>query len=64
MPLSTDTQAAAAQETSDGTLVGRNTTSKVGFFGTTPIVRPILAPGATTAQIVAALQALGLTQPA
>ncbi len=63
MPLSTDTQAAAAQETSDGTLVGRNTTSKVGFYGTTPIVRPILAPGATTAQIVAALQALGLTQP-
>ena len=63
MPLSTDTQAAAAQETADGTLVGRNTTSKVGFYGTTPIVRPILAPGATTAQIVAALQALGLTQP-
>ncbi len=63
MPLSNDTQAAAAQETADGTLVGRNTTSKVGFYGTTPIVRPILASGATTAQIVAALQALGLTQP-
>ena len=63
MPLSTDTQPAAAQETADGTLVGRNTTSKVGFYSTTPIVRPILAPGATTAQIVAALQALGLTQP-
>lgn len=64
MPLSPDTQAAAAQETSDGTLVGRNTTSKVGFYGTVPIVRPILASAATGPQIVAALQALGLTQPA
>lgn len=63
MALSTDSQAAAAQETPDGTLVGRNSDSKVGFYGTTPIVRPILAGGATTAQIVAALQALGLTQP-
>ena len=62
MALSTDSQAAAAQETEDGTLVGRNPNSKVGFYGTTPIARPILASGATTAQIVAALQALGLTQ--
>ncbi len=61
MPLSTDTQAAAAQETPDGTLVGRNATSKVGFYGTTPIVRPVVASGATTAQIAAALAALGLT---
>lgn len=64
MAISTDTQACAAQETPDGTLVGRNTTSKVGFYGTTPIVRPILASAATTVQIVAALQALGITQPA
>lgn len=61
MPLATDTQAAAAQETTDGTLVGRNTTSKVGFYGTTPITRPVVASGATTAQIAAALAALGLT---
>lgn len=61
MPLGTDTQAAAANETSDGTLVGRNTTSKVGFYGTVPIVRPVVATGATTAQIAAALAALGLT---
>lgn len=62
MALSTDTQAAAAQETADGTLVGRNTTSKVGFYGTTPIPRPLVATGATTAQIAAALAALGLTR--
>jgi hypothetical protein len=61
MPLATDTQAAAAQETPDGTLVGRNTTSKVGFYGTTPIVRPVVPTGATTAQIAAALAALGIT---
>ncbi len=61
MALSTDTQAAAAQETADGTLVGRNTTSKVGFYGTTPIPRPVVAAGATSAQIAAALAALGLT---
>lgn len=61
MALATDTQAAAAQETADGTLVGRNPGSKVGFYGTTPIVRPVVATGATTAQIAAALAALGLT---
>ncbi len=63
MPLSTDTQAAAAQETPDGTLVGRNTTSKVGFFATTPIVRPTITvanSGAGTAGGV--LVALGLAQ--
>lgn len=62
MPLATDTQAAAAQETADGTLVGRNADSKVGFYGTTPVVRPLVATGATTAQIAAALAALGLTR--
>jgi hypothetical protein len=62
MPLATDTQAAAAQETSDGTLVGRNADSKVGFYGTAPITRPVVATGATTAQIAAALAALGLTR--
>lgn len=63
MALATDTQAAAAQETADGTLVGRNADSKVGFYGTTPVVRPVLASAATGPQIVAALTALGLVKP-
>lgn len=60
MALSTDNQAAAAQETADGTLVGRNSTSKVGFYGTTPIVRPQVASTPTAQGIVDALKALGL----
>lgn len=61
MPLSTDTQAAAAQETPDGTLVGRNSTSKVGFYGTTPVVRPTVpATGATVQNVVDALAAVGV----
>jgi hypothetical protein len=62
MPLATDTQAAAAQETSDGTLVGRNADSKVGFYGTAPITRPILPTTAAAAQIAEVLAALGLTR--
>lgn len=61
MALSTNSQAAAAQETEDGTLVGRNTTSKVGFYGTTPVVRPALP--ADTAGVIDALVALGLVEP-
>lgn len=49
---------------SDGNMVGQDANDKVGFFGTAPVAQPVLAPGATTAQIVAALQALGLTRPA
>lgn len=60
MALPTDTQAAAAQETADGTLVGRNSTSKVGFYGTTPTVRPQVAATPTAQGIVDALKALGL----
>lgn len=63
MALATDTQAAAAQETPDGTLVGRNETSKVGFYGTTPIVRPTISvanSGAGTAGAI--LVALGLAE--
>lgn len=60
MALSTDTQAAAAQETADGTLVGRNTTSKVGFYGTTPVTRPQVAASPTAQGIVDALKALGI----
>lgn len=61
MALSTDTQAAAAQETEDGTLVGRNSTSKVGFYGTAPVTRPnvpLTTPDAD--DIITALLALGL----
>lgn len=60
MALSNDTQAAAAQETADGTLVGRNSTSKVGFYGTTPTVRPQVDATPTAQGIVDALKALGL----
>ncbi len=60
MALSTDSQAAAAQETPDGTLVGRNSTSKVGFFGTTPVTRPQVAASPTAQGIVDALKALGV----
>jgi hypothetical protein len=62
MALATDSQAAAAQETADGTLVGRNSDSKVGFFGTTPVARPALPTDA--ASIIAALVALGLVKSA
>lgn len=63
MPLSTDTQAAAAQETADGTLLGRNANSKVGMFGTTPIPRPTVpATGGTVQQVIDALAALGAVQ--
>ena len=64
MALSTDTQAAAAQETADGTLVGRNTTSKVGFYGTTPIVKPTIPASPTAAQVAAVIVALGLANQA
>ncbi len=64
MALSTDSQAAAAQETADGTLVGRNTTSKVGFFGTTPVGRATVTgskgSNAALTSLIAALVAQGL----
>lgn len=63
MALATDTQAAAAQETADGTLVGRNSTSKVGFFGTTPVVRnatPFDLSSGTVADLATILAAYGL----
>lgn len=62
MALSTDTQAAAAQETADGTLIGRNATSKIGFFGTTPAVQPaaLSLASVTAAQLATALASLGL----
>lgn len=64
MALATDTQAAAAQETADGTLVGRNSSSKVGFYGTTPVVKPTVTgskgSNAALTSLIAALVAQGL----
>lgn len=62
MALSTDTIGAAVQETADGTLVGRNAASKVGFFGATPVVRGAawdISTG-TVAELAAILAAYGL----
>lgn len=63
--LAIDTQNsvyAAAPGSVDGTLVGRNTTTPVGFFGATPVTRPgpISISTGTVAQVVTALGALGL----
>ena len=51
---------AAAPGTDEGTLVGRNTTTKLGFYGTTPIAKQTIPTAATGTQIAAALAALGL----
>lgn len=62
--LAVDTQNtvnAAAAGSKEGTLVGRNATTPIGFCGTTPIVRPTITAlnsGAGTAGAV--LVALGL----
>lgn len=64
MALSTDTQAAAAQETADGTLVGRNADSKVGFYGTTPVTRVELASDAALPDVIDALVSYGLVTQA
>ncbi|WP_329762625.1 hypothetical protein [Stenotrophomonas maltophilia] len=62
MPLSSDTVAAAATENPDGTLLGRNADSKVGFFGATPAVQPaaLSLASVTVAQLATALASLGL----
>lgn len=62
MAISKDTIGYAVPETSDGTCVGRNAGSKVGFFGTTPAVQPAALSLATVtaAQLATALASLGL----
>ena len=45
-------------DTDDGQVVGVKATSKIGFFGTTPVAQP--AAPTDAASIIAALQALGL----
>jgi len=46
----------------DGTLMGQAPDDKIGFYGAVPAVQQVLAAGATAAQIVDALTALGLTR--
>ena len=46
----------------DGTMLGQGPDDKISFNGATPIVQPVLATGATTAQIAAVLALLGLTR--
>jgi hypothetical protein len=46
----------------EGNMTGQDPQDKIGFYGTTPIVQQVLATGATAAQIVAALTALGLVR--
>jgi hypothetical protein len=46
----------------DGSSLGQSPSDKIGFYGAAPIAQQVLATGATTAQIVAALAALGLTR--
>lgn len=46
----------------DGNSLGQSPDDKISFHGATPIVQQVLAAGATAAQIVDALTALGLTR--
>lgn len=51
---------AAAPGSDEGTLVGRNADTPVGFFGATPIPRPAIPASPTAEDIAAVLVALGL----
>lgn len=53
----------AAPGTSGGSELGRDTTTAIGFAGTVPLEIPILTSASTTADIVAALTALGICRP-
>lgn len=46
----------------DGTSMGQDPADKIGFYGAVPAAQQVLAAGATAAQIVDALTALGLTR--
>lgn len=54
----------AAPGSDEGTLVGRNANTPVGFFGKTPIARPVIPAAPTAADIAAVLVALGLATQA
>lgn len=64
MALTTDTVGAAVQETADGTLVGRNSDSKVGFYGAVPVVRPVIPATPAAQDIADVLVALGVATQA
>jgi len=54
---------AAAPGTADGAVLGKDTTEKVGFFGTTPIAQPtITAANSAAGTAGAVLVALGLAR--
>lgn len=62
-PINSNTSAVAAQETEDGTRIGRNADSKIGFFGAAPVVQNATAFSTgtgTVAQLAAILAAYGL----
>lgn len=46
----------------DGNTLGQSADDKISFHGAVPIAQQVLAAGATAAQIVDALTALGLTR--
>ncbi len=50
----------AGLDSPDGTYVGARSTSKVGFYGQTPIARQTLPASPTAADIAAALVAMGV----
>lgn len=51
---------AGAPNTSDGIYLGTKSTSKIGFYGTTPIAKATIPTAATGTQIAAFLNSLGL----
>jgi hypothetical protein len=53
-------------DTTTGTKIGTGATQKLGFYGATPIVKAVLATGAshTVDDIITALQNLGLVRQA
>lgn len=64
MAINNDNVWATAPGTDDGTMSGRNATTKHGFYGATPIPRPVIPASPTAAQIAAILVALGLATQA
>ena len=63
MAISHDLTFHTAPGTTDGAVMGRDSTSKDAFFGGVPVAQPTLAAtGSTTDQIVAALAALNLVK--
>ena len=64
MAIERNSEFAAAPGTDDGTLVGRNADTKVGFFGAAPVARPVIAASPTVQGVVDALKALGIVTQA